>query len=136
MPSTITIRTLNANDHDYSQAVARLYRFEGWISDSEDISYINLAIKNSFCAVGAFDGETMVGFFRSFSDGVSDAYLLDLVVDPAYRGHGIGSMLTAAILNELKSAKLSWITCIANPGADRLYAKYGKVMDGFTPMRF
>ena len=132
----IQIKKLDAFGADWSAAVARLYAFEGWIGGGDDPSHINTAIRNSYCAFGAFDGALMVGFFRALSDGVSDGYLLDLVVDPAYRGCGIGSMLTEAVLAELKKAGLDWVTCIANPGVDKLYGRFGKPMDGFTPMRF
>ncbi len=131
----IIIKELDAKN-DYSLDIARLYKFENWLMETEDVSKINIAVKNSYCAFGAFDGAKMVGFFRALSDGVSDAYLLDLIVDPNYRKQGIGSKLTSAITTKLKSDKLSWITCIATPGNEKLYAQFGKKMDGHTPMRF
>ena len=136
MNSNIEIRVLNPLQDDFSQSVARLYRFEGWLDESDEISDINTALKNSFACVAAYEGDLMVGFFRALSDGISDAYLLDLVVDPNYRGMGIGGQLTEKLLENLRGSGLSWITCIANPGVDALYKKYGKSMEGFTPIRF
>ena len=132
----IIIQKLDPAEQDYSSAIARLYAFEKWISETDDHSHINQAVKNSHCAFGAFDGDLMIGFFRALSDGISDAYLLDLVVDPAYRNNGIASKLTEAILSELRKSKLSWITCISNPGVDKLYSKFGNIMQDYTPFRF
>ena len=111
MRSKIKILKLNPFEKDYSEAVARLYEFEGWISEKDDVSKINTAIQNSFCSFGAFDESgQMVGFFRAFSDGVGDAYLLDLIVDPNFRKLGVAGRLVEAVLAELKKHGLDWIT--------------------------
>ncbi len=136
MDSKIKILRLEPGAADYSADVARLYAFEGWISPGDDISGINRAVAASYCAFAAYDGGRMVGFFRALSDGVGDAYLLDLVVDPAFRGRGIGSALAGAVIGCLRDAGIAWITCISNPGVERLYEHFGKKMAGFTPMRF
>ena len=136
MTPKIKILKLDASKADYSAAVARLYKFENWMEEGEDASKINLAISRSFCAFGAFDESgKMVGFFRAFSDGVSDAYLLDLIVDPAYRGMGVARALSAAILEDLKKCNLGWITCISSPGAVKVYSPFGEKMEGFVPFR-
>ena len=137
MRSKIKILKLNPFEKDYSEAVARLYEFEGWISEKDDASKINLAIKNSFCAFGAFDESgQMVGFFRALSDGVGDAYLLDLIVDPNFRKMGIAQSLAEAVLAELKKFGLDWITCISTPMAKPVYSKFGRGMENFSPFRF
>ena len=78
----------------------------------------------------------MVGFFRALSDGVSDAYLLDLFVDPEYRGRGIASELAARIFARLKSDGIEWITAISTPEAKNIYLRIGKRMKSHTPIRF
>ncbi|MBO5781895.1 MAG: GNAT family N-acetyltransferase [Opitutales bacterium] len=137
MRSKIKILKLNPFEKDYSEAVARLYEFEGWISEKDDVSKINTAIQNSFCSFGAFDESgQMVGFFRAFSDGVGDAYLLDLIVDPNFRKLGVAGRLVEAVLAELKKHGLDWITCISTPMAKPVYSKFGGKMEGFSPFRF
>lgn len=137
MRSKIKILKLNPFEKDYSEAVARLYEFEGWISEKDDALKINAAIQNSFCSFGAFDENgLMVGFFRAFSDGVSDAYLLDLIVDPDFRGMGVARSLVEAVLAELKKRGVDWITCISTPMAKPLYSKFGGKMEGFSPFKF
>ena len=136
MAPKIKILKLDASKADYSAAVARLYKFENWLAEGDDISKINLALSRSFCAFGAFDESgKMVGFFRALSDGVSDAYLLDLIVDPGYRGMGVARALASAVLEDLKKCSLSWITCISAPEAVKVYAPLGEKMEGFVPFR-
>lgn len=50
------------------------------------------ALKNTI-NVGAWDGERLVGAVRILSDGYLFAALADLLVDPDYRGRGIGREL-------------------------------------------
>lgn len=121
---------------DWAEGVARLYRLEGWLGEDSPTSQISEAIKNSHCAYGAFDGQKMVGFFRAISDKVSDSYLIDLVVDPEYRGQGLGVKLTEALVAHLKKDCIEWITAISTPAGIRVYPKVGKVMEGHVPFRF
>ncbi len=116
--------------------VQRLYELAGWSEPGGSAESVERALKNSHCAFGAFDGRKMVGFFRALSDGVSDAYLLDLFVDPEYRGRGIASELAARIVARLKSDGIEWITAISTPEAKNIYLRIGKRMKSHTPIRF
>ena len=145
----------------YADGVERLYELAGWSPSGESSAISRLsrsaeaissilstsvsgessesaarAIKNSYCAFGAFDGQKLVGFFRALSDGVSDAYLLDLFVDPEYRGRGIGGELAARIIAKLKGDGIEWITAISTPEAKNLYLRIGKRMKAHVPIRF
>lgn len=137
MNTEIKILRLDPSERDYSEQIFRLYLFEGWAREGDDSSKITAALKNSRAAFGAFDGEKMVGFFRALSDGVSDAYLLDLIVDPQYRGRGIASALVKSVLDYLKAEKIEWIVCVSTPAAEGVYKKFGaSIMAGHVPMRF
>lgn len=52
-------------------------------------------------AVAAWEGERLVGFARAVTDGVSRAYLEDVIVSRDQRGRGIGGRLVRAIEAEL-----------------------------------
>ena len=74
---------------------------------------------------------------RAISDGVSDAYMLDLIVRADYRKLGAGRQIVHALANHLKSQGIEWIVCIGVPGSEAFYGKTdANVMDGFTPYRF
>ncbi len=115
--------------------IAELYEFEGW-GTKNDAQSIKRAVKNSYCAYGAFDGDKIVGFFRALCDGVGDAYLIDLIVHPNYRHQGIADKLVETITNRLKAEGIEWITCISTPNAKAVYQKRGSQMEGFIPFRF
>lgn len=135
--NALEIKLLDTSATDYSAAVARLYKLAGWLDAPEpDLSAIGNALKNSYCCFGAFDGKTLVGFFRAISDGVGEAYLLELFVEQKHRRGGAGGALTAAIIAHLKSRGINWITCISTPEAKSLYAKHGAIMQNHVPFRF
>jgi ribosomal protein S18 acetylase RimI-like enzyme len=48
--------------------------------------------------VQAYDGERLVGFSRAVSDGVSNAYISSVMVDPEYRRRGIGREMLARLV--------------------------------------
>ena len=73
---------------------------------------------------------------RALSDGVSDAYLLDMVVEKSHRRKGLAHEILRRLNDYLKEKGIDWIVCISVPGAENLYASSGKVMEGFVPFRF
>ncbi len=91
---------------------------------------------NACCGAGACHKGRLIGQLRALSDGVSDAYLLDMVVDPAFRGHGVASRILETITSHLKNLGIDWIVCISVPGVEKLYLKLGETMDRHTPIRF
>ena len=74
--------------------VLALYRAAGWFDPSDPAPELDAMIANSFAVSAAFDPDgRLVGMARALSDGVSDAYILDVVVDPAHRSQGVGRTL-------------------------------------------
>jgi GNAT superfamily N-acetyltransferase len=72
--------------------------------------------------VYAADG-SQVGFARAFSDGVSLAYLADVYVLDAHRGHGLGHALVSAMVDEGPGATFRWLLHTAD--AHGLYTAHG-----------
>ncbi len=70
------------------EEIVALYRAGGWWEDSFDPAGIPALIRGSFAFVVAADTKTgqAVGMGRALSDGVSDAYIQDLVVLPGTGG--------------------------------------------------
>jgi len=56
------------------------------------------AISNSWFTVSAYDADTLVGFGRIVSDGVLHAMIYDLITDPSYQNHGIGTEILARLV--------------------------------------
>jgi spermidine synthase len=78
--------------------------------------------------------EKIVGMGRSISDGVSDAYIQDVVVDKDYRRQGIGEAIVHRIVQFLLEHDIKWIALISEPGSEDFYLKLGfREMLEYTP---
>lgn len=119
--------------------IVELYRAGGWWKESYDTSLINQMIAGSFIFAVVVDTtiDKAVGMGRVISDGISDAYIQDLVVLPKYRGHGIGKKLVDFLIKQCLSKGIVWIGVIAEPGSDKLYRGLGfKPMKDHIPMLY
>lgn len=119
--------------------IVALYKSAGWWKDSHDPSGIKKLIKGSFVFAVVVDSASgkAIGMGRILSDGVSDAYLQDLVILPQYRGKGIGRTLVEVLLDYCLSRRILWIGLISEPGQDEFYSSLGfKPMDKHIPMRY
>lgn len=91
---------------------------------------IATSIENSIC-FGVYHHEKMVGFARVVTDYATMYWLCDVVIDPEYRGRGLGKKLIQTIteMDELKEM----FGILATRDAHGLYEKYGfqKVPDKF-----
>ena len=118
-------------------SVIRLYSEADWWEPGDAAEAVIPLLRGSFRVAAAFDGERLVGMARALSDGASDAYIQDVVVDSAYRKQGIGGRLVRLLLDELKNSGVSWIGLIGAPGTEHFYRDLGFTpMEGFLPMRF
>ena len=118
--------------------VLALYRAAGWFGPSDPAPELDAMIANSFAVSAAFDGAgRLVGMARALSDGVSDAYILDVVVAPEFRLQGVGREIVKRLADHLASFGIDWIVCVGVPGTESFYRAAGAApMDGHTPFRF
>ena len=121
---------------------AFLYQEAGWFDKEETEESVAETLQkmfaNSFMISCAFSGEgELLGLMRALSDGVSDAYILDLVVKKEFRKQGIGHKILRKLVAELKKCGIDWIVCIGVPGTESFYKNGGgEKMLSFTPYRF
>ncbi len=113
-----------------------LYEAAGWLEPGEDAALLDRLAAGSRQFACAWDDDRLVGTMRALSDGVSDAYLLDLVVLPAYRHRGIGAELVRRLGAALRERGLGWIVLVGAPGTAAFYSHLGApVLEGYTPYR-
>ncbi|MFC8800505.1 GNAT family N-acetyltransferase [Promicromonospora sp. NPDC057138] len=81
------------------------------------------------------DTGAQVAFARVVTDGVTFAWLADVVVDPDLRGQGIGKLLVAGVVADIEPLGLRR-TLLATADAHGLYEQFGwrPVDDGFKWM--
>jgi GNAT superfamily N-acetyltransferase len=118
--------------------VVSLYKEAGWWKEEYDPLGIPALIKGSFLfAVALKKGEDRaVGMGRVISDGVSDAYIQDVVVRGDLRGEGIGGMIVRSLLDGCRERALEWIGLIAEEGTEHFYSELGFTLFPGRPMLF
>lgn len=115
---------------EQTRQIVELYQAEGWwdIEDT-DTATVRKIIEGSHCFVAAFDMNRIIGMGRAISDRVSDAYIQDVTVAPAYRKLGIGSEIIKKIVSRLHGDGVFWIGLIAEKNSQPFY----RLLD-FEPM--
>lgn len=78
------------------QALFKLGAF--WATERK-IEDLNIAIENSEPVISVWDSQKLVGFARATSDGIYRATIWDVVIDPNYRGAGLGRKLVQTVLS-------------------------------------
>ena len=119
--------------------IVELYKAGGWWKESYESSGVGQLIKGSYAFAVVVDKKTgkTIGMGRIISDGVSDAYIQDLIVLPEFRNRGIGKQLVQLLLKRCKGDGILWIGLIAEPDQDGFYSTIGfKQMKNYIPMKY
>ncbi|MGH2464849.1 MAG: GNAT family N-acetyltransferase, partial [Candidatus Limnocylindrales bacterium] len=86
------------------------------------------SIEHSIC-FAVYHHDRQVGFARVVTDQATFAWLCDVFIDEAYRGHGLGSWLVEAIVADPRLSGLRRFL-LATRDASELYRRHG----GFGPL--
>lgn len=79
-----------------------------------------------FFSVSAYDGEQLVGYVEVVSNGVTDAYVQDLMVHPALQKQGIGTRLMQMTIDEMKKRSIFMLSIIyGEESLKDYYEKFG-----------
>lgn len=73
---------------------------------------------------GVYSPDAQVAFARVVTDGVTFAWLCDVIVDPSVRGNGVGKLLLSGVVADLERLNLRR-TLLATADAHGLYEQYG-----------
>ncbi len=96
------------------------FQFYSW----EDCS---AALNNTFYTVEVRENGKTIGIARVVGDGRIVFFIKDVVVDPEYKGRGIGRMLMEALLAYIRryACEKAYISLMATPGTEPFYEKFG-----------
>jgi GNAT superfamily N-acetyltransferase len=86
-------------------------------------SSVEKCIKHSLC-FGVYAGARQIAFARVVTDYVRFAHLLDVFVQPEFRGRGISKLLMSNILSHPELRTIARYT-LGTQDAHGLYAQYG-----------
>lgn len=82
-------------DLEQLQALLKIGTF--WAKD-RTLTGLAIAIANSKPVITVWDGHKLIGHARATSDGIYRAAIWDVVIDPNYRGAGLGRKLVQTLL--------------------------------------
>jgi GNAT superfamily N-acetyltransferase len=102
-------------------SVRELYNHVGWRRPGSEVDVSE--VLEAGPAVGAWDGDRLVGFARALSDGHFAAYVEDVMVHEEYRGRGLGDRIMARLLREIGGAGQVSLFCA--PMVTRFYEGHG-----------
>jgi ribosomal protein S18 acetylase RimI-like enzyme len=121
---------------DHIEQILQLYRLAGWWTGSpNDRQAAADIIAGSHCFRVALSDNRIIAMGRAISDGVSDAYIQDVMVRPEFRNQGIASRIVRDLVDQLESDGIGWIGLIAERGSQGFYRRFGFApMPDATPM--
>ena len=109
----------------------QLLQTVGWSRRS--IRRVKRALEFSILVVGLWRHDEkfprLVGFARCTGDGVIEATIWDVAVNPVYQGLGLGKELMKYILQELKKIGISKVTLFADAEVVSFYKRQGWVLE-------
>jgi len=82
---------------DFRQ-LQELFRISAFWANERSIEDMRVAIANSNPVITVWDGRKLIGHARATSDVVYRATIWDVVIDPDYRGSGLGRKLVQTVL--------------------------------------
>lgn len=108
--------TMSAKDlSDLREAV-------GW--NRMEKEYAN-PLMTSYYHIAVYEKDEMVGYIDCVSNGVTDAYIQDLMVRPDYQGKGLGTDLMNQMIMYLKEKHIYIISVVFEEGLKPFYDKFG-----------
>ncbi len=106
----------------------KLFESTGWNEKYQlDKEKIHKALPHSWYSVSAYDKNRLVGFGRVLSDGILHAFIVELIVLPAYQGQGIGSYILNELTAKCQASGIQDIQLFCAQGKTSFYERQGFV---------
>lgn len=105
------------------QEISELRNSVGWNGMEE--CYKN-SLKSSYFYICYYDDyNKLIGFLDVVSNGVTDAYIQDVIISPDYQGKGIGTNLMNLAIKKLKEDNIYMISVLFQDSLLPFYKKFG-----------
>ncbi len=109
----------------------QLLQAVGW--GRRPLRRVKRAIDNSLLKVGLWQHDTkfprLIGFARCTGDGVIDATIWDVAINPVYQGTGLGKELMSYLMNRLKNLGIKRVTLFADADVITFYKRQGWILE-------
>ena len=107
-------------------AFVRLFSTTGWDPQGHlTVESAAEALAPTWYAVSAYAGDRLVGIGRIIGDGVLHALLVDVIVDPAYRHAGVGSVIVERLVAECRRHRIVDVQLFCAYGVRPFYERLG-----------
>ena len=104
------------------KALADLRESVGW--NRMESEYKN-PLLTSYYHIAVYEKEALIGYIDCVSNGVTDAYIQDLMVRPDYQGREIGTDLMEKMIDYLKNKHIYMISVVFDESLKAFYKKFG-----------
>jgi ribosomal protein S18 acetylase RimI-like enzyme len=108
-----------------AETYCRLRRISGLTPRS--LRAAQMGLPHTLYGVHVVHDSDVVGMGRMIGDGALFIHLVDIAVDPAHHGLGIGSAIVGAIMHHIRSTipAETYVSLMANGEAWQLYERFG-----------
>ncbi|MBR1567394.1 MAG: GNAT family N-acetyltransferase [Lachnospiraceae bacterium] len=114
--------TYKYNEQVPAKALADLREAVGW--NRMESEYRN-TLMTSYYHIAVYEDDRLIGYIDSVSNGVTDAYIQDLMVSPDYQGKGIGTDLMNKMIGYLKEKHIYMISVVYDESLKQFYERFG-----------
>ena len=110
------------NESVSAEALADLRESVGWNRMEQEYGS---PLLTSFFHIAVYDDGQLVGYIDSVSNGVTDAYIQDLIIRPDHQGKGIGTDLMNKMIECLKEKNIYIISVVFEERLKPFYDRFG-----------
>ena len=110
------------NETVSAKALSDLRESVGW--NRMESEYSN-PLMTSYYHIAVYEDDKLVGYIDSVSNGVTDAYIQDLMVHPDYQGKGLGTELMNQMIAYLKENRIYIISVVFEESLKPFYDRFG-----------
>ena len=110
------------NETVSAAALSDLRESVGWNRMEEEYNNPRLT---SFYHIAVYEEDKLVGYIDSVSNGVTDAYIQDLMIHPDYQGKGLGTELMNQMIAYLKESRIYIISVVFDESLKSFYERFG-----------
>ena len=109
----------------------QLLQAVGW--GRRPLRRVKRALDNSLLKIGLWQHDPkfprLIGFARCTGDGVIDATIWDVAINPVYQGNGLGKQLMSYLMRSLKREGVSRVTLFADSDVITFYKRQGWTLE-------
>ena len=109
----------------------QLLQAVGW--GRRPLRRVKRALDNSLLKVGLWQHDPkfprLIGFARCTGDGIIDATIWDVAINPVYQGVGLGKQLMSYLIKSLKNQGIKRVTLFADSDVITFYKRQGWILE-------